>query len=151
MKCPRDQTEFKVVSEEQNILGCPHCKGIYVGSEEVQKRVERILEVRGSGSGLVHGALLSPHTGRPMKEIEVKGVTIDLCRSSGYVWFDKGEYEKIQIETPNQNSNGGKLPEWDVWDKIDAATAVFEIGGLVVESACWLLEKCTENISLDLP
>lgn len=30
-----------------------------------------------------------------MIPIKVKGVTIDLCQSSGYIWFDAGEYQRI--------------------------------------------------------
>lgn len=37
----------------------------------------------------------SPIDGSPMREIERYGVKIDICRTSGGIWLDKGELEKI--------------------------------------------------------
>ena len=37
----------------------------------------------------------SPIDGSPMREIERYGVKIDICQSSGGIWLDKGELEKI--------------------------------------------------------
>lgn len=37
----------------------------------------------------------SPIDGSPMREIERYGVKIDICPSSGGIWLDKGELEKI--------------------------------------------------------
>ena len=37
----------------------------------------------------------SPIDGSPMREIERYGVKIDVCQSSGGIWLDKGELEKI--------------------------------------------------------
>lgn len=39
--------------------------------------------------------LSSPIDGSPMREIERYGVKIDVCTSSGGVWLDRGELEKI--------------------------------------------------------
>lgn len=39
--------------------------------------------------------LLSPIDGSPMREIERNGVKIDVCPTSGGVWLDKGELEKL--------------------------------------------------------
>ncbi|MEL7116441.1 MAG: zf-TFIIB domain-containing protein, partial [Pseudomonadota bacterium] len=37
----------------------------------------------------------SPIDGSPMREIERYGVKIDICPTSGGIWLDKGELEKI--------------------------------------------------------
>ena len=37
----------------------------------------------------------SPIDGSPMREIERYGVMIDICQTSGGIWLDKGELEKI--------------------------------------------------------
>jgi Zn-finger nucleic acid-binding protein len=37
----------------------------------------------------------SPIDGSPMREIERYGVRIDICPTSGGIWLDKGELEKI--------------------------------------------------------
>lgn len=39
--------------------------------------------------------LSSPIDGSPMKEVERYGVKIDICQTSGGIWLDKGELEKI--------------------------------------------------------
>ena len=39
--------------------------------------------------------LTSPIDGTPMKEIERYGIKLDLCPTSGGIWFDKGEVEKL--------------------------------------------------------
>lgn len=37
----------------------------------------------------------SPIDGSPMREIERYGVKIDICQTSGGIWLDRGELEKI--------------------------------------------------------
>jgi Zn-finger nucleic acid-binding protein len=39
----------------------------------------------------------SPIDGSPMREVERYGVKIDICQSSGGIWLDKGELEKIMM------------------------------------------------------
>ena len=39
--------------------------------------------------------LTSPIDGTPMKEIERYGIKLDMCSTSGGIWFDKGEVEKL--------------------------------------------------------
>ena len=39
--------------------------------------------------------LTSPIDGSPMKEIERYGIKLDMCPTSGGIWFDKGEVEKL--------------------------------------------------------
>ena len=41
--------------------------------------------------------LSSPIDGSPMREIERYGVKIDVCQSSGGIWLDRGELEKIMM------------------------------------------------------
>ena len=37
----------------------------------------------------------SPIDGSPMREVERYGVRIDICPTSGGIWLDRGELEKI--------------------------------------------------------
>ncbi|MEL7282279.1 MAG: zf-TFIIB domain-containing protein [Pseudomonadota bacterium] len=39
--------------------------------------------------------MTSPIDGSPMQEVERYGVKIDICTSSGGIWLDRGELEKI--------------------------------------------------------
>lgn len=38
---------------------------------------------------------LSPITGEPMGVVNFHGVEIDVCKTSGGIWLDHGEFEKI--------------------------------------------------------
>jgi hypothetical protein len=40
-------------------------------------------------------ALLSPVSGKPMNQVTLSGVIIDVCPESGGVWLDKGELEQL--------------------------------------------------------
>ena len=48
--------------------------------------------------------LESPFDGKAMIPIKVKGVTVDLCQASGYVWFDKGEFEQLALASNRTKS-----------------------------------------------
>ena len=39
--------------------------------------------------------LISPIDGSPMKQIHRFGIEIDVCPTSGGIWLDKGELEKL--------------------------------------------------------
>ena len=39
--------------------------------------------------------MTSPIDGTPMREVERYGVKMDICPSSGGIWLDRGELEKI--------------------------------------------------------
>lgn len=41
--------------------------------------------------------LTSPIDGSPMKQINRYGIEIDICPTSGGVWLDKGELEKLMM------------------------------------------------------
>ncbi len=51
--------------------------------------------------------LTSPIDGSPMRQIHRYGIEIDVCPTSGGIWLDKGELEKILAllqEEPNNRS-----------------------------------------------
>ena len=52
--------------------------------------------------------LTSPIDGSPMQEVERYGIKIDICPTSGGIWLDKGELEKlmhlIREEATNDDS-----------------------------------------------
>jgi len=53
--------------------------------------------------------LLSPIDGSPMKQVSRYGIEIDVCPTSGGIWLDKGELEKlmafIQEQAAGEQSN----------------------------------------------
>lgn len=55
--------------------------------------------------------LTSPIDGSPMRQIHRYGIEIDVCPTSGGIWLDKGELEKImnllQEEVASEQSNIG--------------------------------------------
>ena len=55
--------------------------------------------------------MTSPIDGSPMKEIERYGIKLDMCQTSGGIWFDKGEIEKfiyfVREETIKEHNNSG--------------------------------------------
>lgn len=50
--------------------------------------------------------LTSPIDGSPMRQIHRYGIEIDVCPTSGGIWLDKGELEKI-LALLQEESNGG--------------------------------------------
>lgn len=42
--------------------------------------------------------LLCPNCGAGMKEVERRGVLLDVCPQCGGVWLDRGELEKLLAE-----------------------------------------------------
>ena len=55
--------------------------------------------------------MTSPIDGTPMRQIHRYGIEFDVCPSTGGVWLDKGELEKliamIREETPQDHGNDG--------------------------------------------
>ncbi len=51
--------------------------------------------------------LMSPIDGQPMRQVNRYGIELDVCASSGGIWLDKGELEKllaiIREETLKEN------------------------------------------------
>lgn len=41
--------------------------------------------------------LTSPIDGSPMKQIKRYGIEIDICPTTGGIWLDKGELEKLMV------------------------------------------------------
>ncbi len=50
----------------------------------------------------------SPITGRPMEQVNFKGVVIDRCVDSGGIWLDAGELEQIIKASTQENKEGGE-------------------------------------------
>lgn len=49
--------------------------------------------------------LMSPIDGSPMKQIHRFGIEIDICPTSGGIWLDKGELEKLMALLKEDNMN----------------------------------------------
>lgn len=49
--------------------------------------------------------LVSPIDGSPMRQINRYGIEIDICPTSGGVWLDRGELEKIMAILKEEESN----------------------------------------------
>ena len=52
----------------------------------------------------------SPIDGSPMREVERYGVKIDICPTSGGIWLDKGELEKIIMMIREEGLRDGGVP-----------------------------------------
>jgi Zn-finger nucleic acid-binding protein len=62
----------------------------------------------------------SPIDGSPMREIERYGVKIDICQTSGGVWLDRGELEKIIVmirEEALREAGGHDVPPAPPYDR----------------------------------
>lgn len=49
--------------------------------------------------------LTSPIDGSPMKQIHRFGIEIDVCPTSGGIWLDKGELEKLMMILKEEAGN----------------------------------------------
>lgn len=49
--------------------------------------------------------LISPIDGSPMKQISRHGIEIDVCQTSGGIWLDKGELEKLMLFLKEDDPN----------------------------------------------
>lgn len=49
--------------------------------------------------------LTSPIDGSPMKQINRFGIEIDVCPTSGGIWLDKGELEKLMVILKEEAGN----------------------------------------------
>ncbi|MEL6839370.1 MAG: zf-TFIIB domain-containing protein [Pseudomonadota bacterium] len=54
--------------------------------------------------------MTSPIDGSPMREVERYGVKIDICTTSGGIWLDKGELEKIIMAIREEALMDGGIP-----------------------------------------
>lgn len=66
--------------------------------------------------------LNSPIDGSPMKQIHRFGIEIDVCPTSGGIWLDKGELEKIMAMLREENISAerpGKPSRNRDWDDDD--------------------------------
>ena len=81
---------------------CPDCRGIWLDKGEIyyftRKPAEMEKEINDAiRKGGPESSKSCPRTGKPMIEISVLGGKLKLgyCPSSGGIWFDEGELEKI--------------------------------------------------------
>lgn len=60
--------------------------------------------------------LTSPIDGAPMRQINRYGIEFDICPTTGGVWLDKGELEKlialIQEESQNEDREQSRKPRY---------------------------------------
>lgn len=56
--------------------------------------------------------LVSPIDGSPMRQIHRFGIELDICPSSGGVWLDKGELEKIMSLIREAAQEEKRKPDW---------------------------------------
>ncbi len=57
--------------------------------------------------------LMSPIDGAPMKQVHRYGIEIDVCPTTGGIWLDKGELEKLMalLKEEAQNDHPGDYRE----------------------------------------
>ena len=54
--------------------------------------------------------LTSPIDGSPMKQINRYGIEIDVCPTTGGIWLDKGELEKLMALLKEEAMNDQPVP-----------------------------------------
>ncbi len=54
--------------------------------------------------------LVSPIDGSPMKQINRYGIEIDVCPTTGGIWLDKGELEKLMALLKEESMNDQPIP-----------------------------------------
>lgn len=54
--------------------------------------------------------LISPIDGSPMKQINRYGIEIDVCPTTGGIWLDKGELEKLIALLKEESVNDQPVP-----------------------------------------
>ncbi len=54
--------------------------------------------------------LTSPIDGSPMRQIHRYGIEIDVCPTSGGIWLDKGELEKLMALLKEEAMNDQPVP-----------------------------------------
>lgn len=55
--------------------------------------------------------LTSPIDGSPMRQIHRYGIEIDVCPTSGGIWLDKGELEKLMALLKEEAMNDQPVPQ----------------------------------------
>ena len=59
--------------------------------------------------------MTSPIDGSPMREIERYGVKMDVCTTSGGIWLDRGELEKIIMAIREEALMDGRVSQQDAY------------------------------------
>ncbi|MEJ6390808.1 zf-TFIIB domain-containing protein [Gymnodinialimonas ulvae] len=60
--------------------------------------------------------MTSPIDGSPMREVERYGVKMDICPTSGGIWLDRGELEKIIMAIREEALMDGGVPQQDAYE-----------------------------------
>lgn len=104
MKCPNcKDTELKEMLTTNGVMVdvCPKCEGIWLDKGEIfyftkaptylQYKIQKALENQRPSMRL------NPRTGTPLVELSLLegDLVIDYCPSSGGIWLDKGEIDKL--------------------------------------------------------
>lgn len=55
--------------------------------------------------------LTSPIDGSPMRQISRYGIEIDVCPTTGGIWLDKGELEKLMAFLKEEAANERRAPD----------------------------------------
>lgn len=62
--------------------------------------------------------MTSPIDGSPMREVERYGVKMDICPSSGGIWLDRGELEKIIMAIREEALMDGGVPAEEAYGDV---------------------------------
>ena len=62
--------------------------------------------------------MTSPIDGSPMQEIERYGVKMDICKTSGGIWLDRGELEKIIMAIREEALMDGGVPAEEAYGDV---------------------------------
>lgn len=143
MKCPRDNAEL--LEAMNGTYRCPECDGILVHSTKHHffDKVMKLKTVQDS-------ELNCPKSGLPMKEINLKGVVVDFCLTSKYVWLDQGELEKLIRLYPikgvvkKATDNGSSVV--DVVTDVIVDNVVIDVAGAVFDG----LASLVSSIDIDI-
>lgn len=62
--------------------------------------------------------MTSPIDGSPMREVERYGVKMDICTTSGGIWLDRGELEKIIMAIREEALTDGGVSAEDAYSDV---------------------------------
>ena len=102
--CPADgQTLIKVPLARVQVLGCPRCRGVWVGREQLMALA---LEQAKTAAPVASSVTASPpvktahrfctvQCQTPLEPKIVRGIEIDRCTTCDGYWFDGGEVQRL--------------------------------------------------------
>ncbi|MGV3755820.1 MAG: zf-TFIIB domain-containing protein [Verrucomicrobiota bacterium] len=118
--CPADgQTLIQVQLGRAQVLGCPRCRGLWVGreqlatlaSEQAKKATLVAGEVTASPPGKTAQRVCTVKCQTPLEPRIIRGIEIDRCPQCDGCWFDGGEMQRL-LKAYGQHTlrtMGGKL------------------------------------------